>query len=179
MTPCPGGELASNEVVRTALMAARRVHLLGFVSAGGVRAGFEHLRAVIELAGAISVPDLVVHCFTDGRDTSPTAGEKYLRTLGEWCSNAGVGRVTSVVGRYYGMDRDGRWERVQAAYDLLVHGRGEHTSPDAPAAASAAYERGETDEFITSTRRRLRRSNPCAGQRAVLQLPPRMREIGT
>ena len=99
----------------------------------------------------MGVPDLVLHCFTDGRDTPPTAGEGYLRTLEDWCRDAGVGRVASVMGRYYAMDRDRRWERIQAAYDLVVHGRGEHTSSDAPAAAQAAYARGETDEFITPT----------------------------
>ena len=74
-----------------------------------------------------------MHCVTDGRDTSPTAGAGYLRTLEGWCAAAGAGRVASVIGRYYAMDRDRRWERVQAAYDLLVHGRGEHHSPDGPA----------------------------------------------
>ena len=171
------GELASNEVVRAAL-SGERVHLLGMVSDGGVHSGFEHLHALIELAGGLGVPDLVLHCFTDGRDTSPTAGEGYLRTLEAWCRDAGVGRVASVVGRYYAMDRDRRWERTQAAYDLLVHGRAEHQAPDAPAAAQAAYERGETDEFITATavggegRIRAEDSVLCFNFR-----PDRMREI--
>ena len=146
-----GGELATNEVVQTALTATDRVHLLGMVSDGGVHSGFEHLRALIALAGSLGVPDLVLHCFTDGRDTPPTAGEGYLSTLSDWCRDAGTGRVASVTGRYYAMDRDRRWERIQAAYDLLVHGRGEHRSSDAPTAAQAAYRRGETDEFIIPT----------------------------
>jgi 2,3-bisphosphoglycerate-independent phosphoglycerate mutase len=146
-----GGELATNEVVRTALTASERVHLLGMVSDGGVHSGFEHLRALIALAGRLDVPDLVLHCFTDGRDTPPTAGEGYLSTLSDWCRDAGAGRVASVTGRYYAMDRDRRWERTQAAYDLLVHGRGDHRFPNAPAAAQAAYRRGETDEFIIPT----------------------------
>jgi len=145
------GELASNPVVRAALTGGERVHLLGLVSDGGVHSGFAHLRALIELAGIVGVPDLVVHCFTDGRDTSPNAGEAYLRTLEEWFGEAGVGRIASVIGRYYAMDRDRRWERVQAAYDLLVHGRGEHAAVGGPQAAHDAYERGETDEFITAT----------------------------
>jgi 2,3-bisphosphoglycerate-independent phosphoglycerate mutase len=145
------GELTENEVVRTALGGSERVHLVGMVSDGGVHSGFEHLHALIELAGRSRVPDLVVHCFTDGRDTSPTAGEGYVRTLEGWCGDAGTGRVASVIGRYFAMDRDRRWGRTQAAYDLLVHGRGEHQAPDAPAAAHAAYARGETDEFITAT----------------------------
>ena len=145
------GELAENEVIRAALGASERVHLVGMVSDGGVHSGFEHLRALVELAGRMGVPDLVLHCFTDGRDTSPIAGEGYLATLEGWCRHAGVGRVASVVGRYWGMDRDRRWERTQPAYDLLVHGRAEHAAPDGPAAARTAYANGETDEFIIAT----------------------------
>jgi 2,3-bisphosphoglycerate-independent phosphoglycerate mutase len=172
------GALACNEVVRGALVAGERVHLVGLVSDGGVHSGFGHLHALVELAGELGVADLVVHCFTDGRDTSPTGGEAYLRTLEDWFRAAGVGRVASVVGRYYAMDRDRRWDRVQAAYDLLVEGRGEHRSPDAPAAARAAYARGETDEFITPTvvgaegRIRAQDSVLCFNFR-----PDRMREI--
>ena len=145
------GGLARNPVVRDALGATARVHLVGMVSEGGVHSAFAHLRGLIELAAAMNVPDLVLHCFTDGRDTPPTAGEGYLEALETCCRQAGVGRVASVVGRYYGMDRDRRWERTQDAYDLIVHGRAEHHSPDAPSAARAAYARGETDEFITPT----------------------------
>jgi 2,3-bisphosphoglycerate-independent phosphoglycerate mutase len=172
------GELAGNEVVHAALAAGERVHLVGMVSDGGVHSGFEHLRALIELAGRSAVPDLVLHCFTDGRDTSPTAGEGYLHTLEGWCADAGAGRVASVVGRYWAMDRDRRWERTQAAYDLLVHGRGAHEATDAPAAARAAHARGETDEFITATavgcEGRIRPSDSvfCFNFR-----PDRMREI--
>jgi len=163
-----GGELATNEVVRTALTASERVHLLGMVSDGGVHSGFEHLHALIALAGRLDVPDLVLHCFADGRDTPADGGrglsEHSLGLVPGW----GAGRVT---GRYYAMDRDRRWERAQAAYDLLVHGRGEHTLPNALAAAQAAYRRGETDEFMIPTvvgsEGRIRRR-----QRAVLQLSP-------
>jgi len=173
-----GGELAGNEVVNAALAGAERVHLVGMVSDGGVHSGFEHLHALIELARGLGVSDLVLHCFTDGRDTSPTAGEGYLRELEEWCGDAGVGRVASVVGRYWAMDRDRRWDRTQAAYDLLVHGRAAHNAPSAPAAAEAAYARGETDEFIAPTavgaegRIRAQDSVLCFNFR-----PDRMREI--
>ena len=145
------GQLAGNEVLREALTATDRVHLLGMVSDGGVHSGFEHLRALIELAAQLGTTELVLHCFTDGRDTSPTAGEGYLRTVEGWCRRAGIGRVASVVGRYWAMDRDRRWDRTQAAYDLIVHGRAAHHAADAASAASAAYERGETDEFIAPT----------------------------
>ena len=150
-TAVADGALAKNPVLRDALSASDRVHLLGMVSDGGVHSGFGHLHALIELAAELEVRDLVLHCFTDGRDTSPTSGEGYLATLEEWCRGAGAGRVATVVGRYWAMDRDRRWERTQDAYDLLVHGRGAHHALDGRAAARAAYERGETDEFIGPT----------------------------
>jgi 2,3-bisphosphoglycerate-independent phosphoglycerate mutase len=172
------GDLASNHVIREALKATERVHLVGMVSDGGVHSGFEHLRALIELAGRLEVPDLVLHCFTDGRDTSPTAGEGYLRTVEDWCRDSSTGRVASVIGRYFAMDRDKRWDRTQAAYDLLLHGRGQHSSPDAPSAARSAYGRGETDEFITATA--VGREGQIRTQDSVLCFnfrPDRMREI--
>jgi 2,3-bisphosphoglycerate-independent phosphoglycerate mutase len=143
------GELASNPVLRGAFSGAERVHLLGLVSDGGVHSGFEHLLALIELAAGLGVPDLVLHAFTDGRDTLPTSGAGYLATVQGWMEGSGAGRIGSVVGRYYAMDRDRRWERIQLAYDLLVHGRAEHRAETGEEAARAAYERGETDEFIT------------------------------
>jgi 2,3-bisphosphoglycerate-independent phosphoglycerate mutase len=97
------------------------------------------------------VDDVVVHAFTDGRDTSPTAGAGYLEQVETWCREAGDARVGSVVGRYYAMDRDSRWDRTERAYDMLVHGRGEHHADSGPDAVRAAYERDETDEFITPT----------------------------
>ncbi|MBS1868918.1 MAG: 2,3-bisphosphoglycerate-independent phosphoglycerate mutase [Actinobacteria bacterium] len=150
------GTLAQNEVLRAAFSDAPRVHLIGLVSDGGVHSGWEHLRALIELGGRLGVPDLVVHAFTDGRDTLPKAGAGYLETVERWLREAQAGgaeraRIGSVVGRYFAMDRDKRWERVQQAYDLLVHGRGQHAADSGPAAVRAAYERGETDEFVTAT----------------------------
>jgi 2,3-bisphosphoglycerate-independent phosphoglycerate mutase len=145
------GELARNDVLRAALTDAPRVHLLGLTSDGGVHSQLDHMRAVIDLAAELGSGELVLHCITDGRDTSPTAGVRYLQIVERWCRQAGAGRVASVVGRYFAMDRDHRWERTQAAFDLLVHGRAEHHAADALSAARAAYERGETDEFITPT----------------------------
>jgi 2,3-bisphosphoglycerate-independent phosphoglycerate mutase len=143
--------LGNNEVLRDAFTAAERVHLIGLVSDGGVHSGWQHLRALIGLAAELEVPDLVLHAFTDGRDTLPTSGEGYLEMVAGWCADAGVGRVASVVGRYYAMDRDRRWERTQLAYDLLVHGRAEHRVRDPGDAARTAYAREETDEFIMPT----------------------------
>jgi 2,3-bisphosphoglycerate-independent phosphoglycerate mutase len=141
-------EFRSNEVLREAFGGAERVHLIGLVSDGGVHSGLGHLRALIELGAEMDVPDLVLHAFTDGRDTLPESGAGYLETVAEWMAAAGAGRVASVVGRYYAMDRDSRWERIQTAYDLLIHGRAEHRAASGPEAARNAYERGETDEFI-------------------------------
>ena len=148
------GSLGDNAVLGELIDAARtagRLHLLGLVSQGGVHSGFGHLRALVEIAGRAGVPDVVLHAFTDGRDTLPKAGAGFVAEAEGWLAEAG-GRVGSVVGRYYAMDRDRRWDRTQRAYDLIVHGRGE--VPDAPtgeAAMLAAYERGETDEFVLPT----------------------------
>jgi 2,3-bisphosphoglycerate-independent phosphoglycerate mutase len=145
------GALATNEVLRAALSDAPRVHLIGLVSDGGVHSGFGHLSALISLAASLGVPDLVLHAFTDGRDTLPHSGEGFLTTVEGWMADAGVGRIGSVNGRYFAMDRDRRWERVQRAYDLLVHGRGTYAVASGPEAAREAYARGETDEFISPT----------------------------
>ena len=145
------GSLADNPVLRDAFSGAERVHLVGLVSDGGVHSGFGHLRALIELGAALGVEDLVVHAFTDGRDTLPESGAGYLETVAGWCARAGNARIGSVVGRYYGMDRDRRWDRVQRAYDLVVHGRAPERAATAPEAARASYARGQTDEFIEPT----------------------------
>jgi 2,3-bisphosphoglycerate-independent phosphoglycerate mutase len=139
----------ANHVLRDAFTGAERVHLIGLVSDGGVHSGFAHLEALIELAAELEVPDLVLHAFTDGRDTSPTSGAGYLETVAGWMARAGVGRIGSVVGRYWAMDRDRRWDRTQRAYDLLVQGLAEQRADSGALAARAAYERDETDEFIT------------------------------
>ena len=145
------GGFADNDVLRSALGGARRVHVIGLASDGGVHAEIEHMRMLIELAADLRVDDLVLHCITDGRDSSPAQGMHYLETVERWCMQMRTGRVASVVGRYFAMDRDSRWERTQAAYDLLVHGRAAHHVGDAGSAAREAYGRGETDEFITAT----------------------------
>jgi 2,3-bisphosphoglycerate-independent phosphoglycerate mutase len=145
------GTLAESEVLQAALRDAPRVHLIGLVSDGGVHSSDRHLRALIELASEWGIEDVVVHAFTDGRDTSPHGGVKYLAEVQGWMEEVGTGRIGSVVGRYFAMDRDKRWDRVQKAYDLLVHGKAEHHASSGAEAAQAAYERDETDEFITPT----------------------------
>lgn len=134
--------LADNAVLREALTGSPRVHLIGLVSDGGVHSSDRHLRALIEMATG----DVVVHAFTDGRDTPPTSGAGHVAAV-----EALGARVGSVVGRYYAMDRDNRWDRTQRAVDLLVEGRAPHRADTAEAAVRAAYERGETDEFIEPT----------------------------
>jgi 2,3-bisphosphoglycerate-independent phosphoglycerate mutase len=141
------GSLAQNEVLRAAFADAERVHLLGLVSDGGVHSSLAHLRALIALGHALAVKDLVVHAFTDGRDTLPHAGAAYLREL----DHTPGARVGSVVGRYWAMDRDRRWERTQRAYDMLVRGRAPHHADSGEQAVDDAYRRGETDEFIEPT----------------------------
>jgi 2,3-bisphosphoglycerate-independent phosphoglycerate mutase len=141
------GSLAHNEVLRAAFADAERVHLLGLVSDGGVHSSLEHLRALIALGRSLAVKDVVVHAFTDGRDTLPHAGVGYLRELDEMPG----ARVGSVVGRYWAMDRDRRWERTQRAYDMLVHGRAPHHCDSGEQAVLEAYRRGETDEFVEPT----------------------------
>jgi 2,3-bisphosphoglycerate-independent phosphoglycerate mutase len=143
------GDLSSNPVLRDAFTGADRVHLIGLVSDGGVHSGFKHLEALIRLAASLEVPDLVLHAFTDGRDTLPESGAGYLETVQGWMDDAGAGRIGSIVGRYWAMDRDRRWDRIQRAYDLLVFGRGDHRAASGADAARDAYARGETDEFIT------------------------------
>ena len=167
-----------NGVLLAALRAAPRVHLIGLVSDGGVHSSIEHLHTLIEAAAETGVEDLVLHAFTDGRDTPPSAGADYVGTVERWCEEAGAGRVASVVGRYFAMDRDLRWERVQHAYDLLAHGIAEHAAPTGREAVLAAYERGETDEFVAATRVGKEGSiRPGDSVIAFNFRPDRMREI--
>ncbi|HET9103890.1 MAG TPA: 2,3-bisphosphoglycerate-independent phosphoglycerate mutase [Solirubrobacteraceae bacterium] len=173
------GTLAENPVLREALGASERVHIIGLVSDGGVHSSLEHLFALIDLAASLEVPDLVVHAFTDGRDTLPHSGAGFLERVEARMTSAGVGRIGSVIGRYFAMDRDRRWDRVQKAYDLLVHGTAEHAAPSGSAACSHAYSRDETDEFITATRVGADEACIRPGD-SVLGLnfrPDRMREI--
>ncbi|MBX5470398.1 MAG: 2,3-bisphosphoglycerate-independent phosphoglycerate mutase [Thermoleophilaceae bacterium] len=149
------GSLFENEVLRRACAVGRqvgRLHLLGLVSGGGVHAGFDHLRALIELAGRERVPDVVLHAFTDGRDTTPHSGAGFVAEAEGWLREVG-GRIATVSGRYFAMDRDRRWDRTKLAYDAIVHGRGAGTphASSGEEAVRAAYERGETDEFIRPT----------------------------
>ena len=147
------GSFFENEALKGACERARnsprgRLHLLGLVSDGGVHSGWEHLEATIELAATEGVPDVVFHAFADGRDTGPTSGRGYVAELQAWLRHAG--RIGTVSGRYYAMDRDRRWERIKLAYDAIVHAQG-LTADAAEEAVRSSYERDETDEFIKPT----------------------------
>ena len=148
------GSLAEVEALRQACVAgheAGRLHLLGLVSDGGVHSSMHHLRALIEVAREHGVPDVVLHAFTDGRDTPPHSGAGHLHTAETWLAGA-RGRVATVSGRYYAMDRDRRWDRTKRAYDAIVHGHaGVPQAATGEQAVRAAYERGESDEFIQPT----------------------------
>ena len=141
------------EALLAACAAARegprgRLHLIGLVSDGGVHSGWEHVEAMIELAAQEGVPEVVVHALTDGRDTPPKSAPGYIAEVERWLRHAG--RIGTVGGRYYGMDRDRHWERTKLAYDAIVHAEGLRAATAAEAIAEA-YERGETDEFIRPT----------------------------
>ncbi len=147
------GDFFENEVLKSAcahaLKTGGRVHLLGLLSDGGVHSHLNHLVGLLELAKreGMAKDDIVVHAFTDGRDTSPDGGVGYVQTLEAKAHEIGVGRIGSVIGRYYAMDRDNRWPRTELAYRLLVHGEGEAYT-DAAVALEASYADGITDEFV-------------------------------
>ncbi|HEV2062175.1 MAG TPA: 2,3-bisphosphoglycerate-independent phosphoglycerate mutase, partial [Solirubrobacteraceae bacterium] len=140
-------DFAENEVLVAAMRDTERLHLVGLVSDGGVHSSLEHLERLVALARTEGVADVVVHAFTDGRDTSPHGGAGYVARVESWDGC----RVGTVVGRYYGMDRDQRFDRTEKARRLLVEGEGDHRAGTAEAAVRAAYERDETDEFIAPT----------------------------
>jgi 2,3-bisphosphoglycerate-independent phosphoglycerate mutase len=125
----------------------RQLHLLGLVSDGGVHSHLNHLFALLRMARENKVARVFVHCFMDGRDTPPNSGIDYLRQLEQKMREFGVGQIATISGRYYAMDRDNRWERIEKAYRAIVHGDAEAKSSDPIAAIRASYEKGVTDEF--------------------------------
>ena len=128
----------------------RAVHLMGLLSDGGVHSHIEHLFALIQMAKQQGVSQVYVHCFMDGRDTPTDAGQSYIQKLEAFCAKEGLGKIASVCGRFYAMDRDKRWERVQQAYDMLL-GRAKYMESSASQAVAQAYARGRSDEFIEPT----------------------------
>ena len=123
------------------------VHLMGLVSDGGVHSSLDHLLKLTDIADKYGIERTYVHCFMDGRDTDPYSGKGFIERLEKHMRERSTGVVASIVGRYYAMDRDKRWERVKVAYDLLVEGKGEHSS-DMVLAMQKSYDEGVTDEFV-------------------------------
>ena len=139
--------LALESAVESALKHERGLHLMGLTSDGLVHSSQEHAYALLRLAEKRGLRRVFVHCFLDGRDTPPASADKYVAAMQEKCREIGVGEVATVVGRYYAMDRDKRWERTERAYRMLVHGEGVRAG-DPVAAVRRSYERGVTDEFV-------------------------------
>ncbi len=148
------GSFFDNPVLAPAMSAAARqdaaVHLMGLLSDGGVHSAVEHIHALVQLARQCGVERLFLHMFMDGRDTSPHAGEGFLADLEAFLVEERLGRIATISGRYYAMDRDLRWERVALAYDALVHGDAPR-APTVAAAIAASYAEGLTDEFVLPT----------------------------
>ncbi len=127
------------------------LHILGLLSDGGVHSHESHIHAMLELALRQGLDKVYIHAFLDGRDTAPKSADQSLRRLQDRIDRLGGGRIATLIGRYYAMDRDRRWQRVKVAYDLLTQGRSEFVAQDALEALSMAYSRGETDEFVKAT----------------------------
>ncbi|MFG0886516.1 2,3-bisphosphoglycerate-independent phosphoglycerate mutase [Vibrio sp. CJQ_6] len=149
------GEFQKNEVlvaaIDKAVAAGKAVHLMGLMSPGGVHSHEDHIYAAVELAAARGAEKIYLHCFLDGRDTPPRSAEASLKRFDELFAKLGKGRIASLVGRYYAMDRDNNWDRVEKAYDLLTAAHGDFTFGSAVEALQAAYARDENDEFVKAT----------------------------
>ncbi|MEZ8826899.1 2,3-bisphosphoglycerate-independent phosphoglycerate mutase [Vibrio amylolyticus] len=139
------------EAIDQAVAAGKAVHLMGLMSPGGVHSHEDHIYAAVEMAAARGAEKIYLHCFLDGRDTPPRSAENSLKRFDELFAKLGKGRVASLVGRYYAMDRDNNWDRVQVAYDLLTQAKAEFTFDSAVAGLEAAYARDENDEFVKAT----------------------------
>lgn len=148
------GEFFRNQVLLTAMNEAKKsgkaLHLMGLLSDGQVHSSQQHLYALLRLARQLGLERVFIHCFLDGRDTPPSSARQYVAELQKKIDEIGCGKIASIVGRYYAMDRDKRWERTERAYDLLVKGTGARAT-DPLAAIASSYERGLTDEFVEPT----------------------------
>jgi 2,3-bisphosphoglycerate-independent phosphoglycerate mutase len=149
------GSFFSNHTLKQACVTARdqgkTLHILGLLSDGGVHSHERHIHAMLEMAKREGVRRVSIHAFLDGRDTPPKSAETYIARMEAKLAEARVGRIVSIVGRYYAMDRDRRWQRVKKAYDLLTQGLAPYHAETAADALDMAYARGETDEFVDAT----------------------------
>ncbi len=147
------GEFAANPVLQRAIEAARggTLHLMGLLSPGGVHSHEDHFAAMIDMAAAAGLTRIVVHAFLDGRDTPPRSARESLEKIDSQLRALGVGRIASICGRYFAMDRDQRWDRVERAYNMLVQGEAPFHASTVGEALEAAYARNENDEFVQPT----------------------------
>ena len=148
---CADGSILKNPEVVSAFEYAcangKSVHLMGLTSNGGVHSSLDHLFALIDISGKYGIRNTFVHCFMDGRDTDPKSGKGFIEQVEAKCAQVPGAAIAHIVGRFYAMDRDKRWERVKTAYDLLVSGEGKQTT-DLTGAMQESYDEGVTDEFI-------------------------------
>jgi len=149
------GSFNTNPAFTHAIAQARKnstaLHIMGLLSPGGVHSHEEHIHALLELAVRSGLNRIFLHAFLDGRDTPPRSAEQSLQRLQDKCAALGAGRIASIAGRYYAMDRDNRWERVQPAYDMLTQGKAAFSAATAVEGLRQAYARDENDEFVKCT----------------------------
>ena len=148
------GDMEKNEALLQAMSAAKEngkaLHFMGLLSDGGVHSHNSHLYALLEMAKHLGLEKVFVHCFLDGRDVPPSSGKEYVEQLQNKLQEIGIGKVATVMGRYYAMDRDNRWERVEKAYAAMVYGEGEKAACPV-CAVQNSYEKEVTDEFVLPT----------------------------
>ncbi|WP_172143335.1 2,3-bisphosphoglycerate-independent phosphoglycerate mutase [Pseudomonas tumuqii] len=145
------GNPAITRAVDQAVSAGKAVHILGLLSDGGVHSHQDHLVAMAELAAQRGADKIYLHAFLDGRDTPPKSAQAFIELLDSTFARLGKGRIASLIGRYFAMDRDNRWDRVEQAYNLIVNGQGQFNASNALEGLQAAYARGENDEFVKAT----------------------------
>ncbi|MDD4797178.1 MAG: 2,3-bisphosphoglycerate-independent phosphoglycerate mutase, partial [Eubacteriales bacterium] len=138
------------EAAQHARRSGKKLHLIGLMSDGGVHSHIDHVEGLLRLAKMQGMDRTYVHCLMDGRDTPPTSGKDYLADLTRRMEAVGCGKIATVMGRYWAMDRDNRWDRVKRAYDAMVLGQGEQAACSG-CAIQTAYDKGETDEFVAPT----------------------------
>ena len=150
------GTISDNTVINDAIKAAasndKAVHLMGLLSPGGVHSHQDHIINMIKHAHSLGASKIYLHAFLDGRDTPPRSAEQPLQAVEQAFADIGCGSISSIVGRYYAMDRDNRWERIEAAYDLMTKGTSDYHFDSAIDALNAAYERDENDEFVKASK---------------------------
>jgi len=173
---------ALGAAVDSATASDNAVHIMGLLSPGGVHSHEDHIIAMIELAVKRGAKHVYVHAFLDGRDMPPRSAQPSIQRVTDALDNAGVGHIASMIGRYYAMDRDNRWERIQAAYDLLTTGDAEQVVESALDGLAAAYEQGKDDEFVPATSIRPNKSDAITisdGDAVIFMnfRPDRAREI--